>query len=190
MILTGYINTTLPSNFKEDEKTGKSDANSEEFEKQWSWINDFHWYKNKDGKPIDQVEVELSQWLFDRIVKDRTVLSIHAGYFKLTKGLEKWLYRIARRHCGNQDVIQFTIQGLFRRYPTTGHFRQFKHQIKQMIEDIQRRDKLGEEPCFPEYKITWNCTDNGKEYIIITPKLGSREERTLPRSARGLLQWD
>lgn len=147
-----------------------------EVDGQWSWIDQFNWYKDKNNNPIDYVEIQISDWLYNRITKDRSILSIHPKYFSLKKGMSKWIYRIARRHCGNQDVVQFAVETLFRRYPTIRHFRQFKHQLHKLVD----------ENAIPEYNLTWHVR-NGRDVIIITPKPGSRSDRRLPRSVRGVL---
>ena len=44
----------------------------------------------------------LPDWLFQGIVMKGGVLTIHEDYFLLTGGIERWLYRIARKHAGHQ----------------------------------------------------------------------------------------
>ncbi len=150
----------------------------------WNWLSRYEWYENIYGEKTDYVEVEISQWIFNRIKKDRSVLSISENYYKLTSGIEKWLYRIARRHCGNQDIIRYSAHGLFSRYPainrTNEQYRLFKYRLKKIVEKNQ----------LPEYKLYWDDSDKGKEVVLIFPRPGSREERKIPRSARGILEWD
>ena len=44
----------------------------------------------------------LPDWLFDGILMKGGVLTIHEDYFLLTGGIERWLYRVARKHAGRQ----------------------------------------------------------------------------------------
>ncbi len=53
-----------------------------------------------DGRLIE-VEVELSNWVFEAI-RAQAVLTLHPHYFRLRKPLERRLYELARKHCGNQ----------------------------------------------------------------------------------------
>ena len=47
------------------------------------------------------VEVTLNEWLYNAIVA-REVLTRNRDYFRLDGGLERRLYELARKHCGNQ----------------------------------------------------------------------------------------
>ena len=56
----------------------------------------------------------LPDWLFDGIVMKGGVLTIHEDYFLLTGGIERWLYRVARKHAGQQEAgWQFTMRQLY-----------------------------------------------------------------------------
>jgi plasmid replication initiation protein len=46
--------------------------------------------------------ITLSDWVYEGIVGERSLLTMHQDYFLLTGGLERALYRIARKHAGNQ----------------------------------------------------------------------------------------
>ena len=48
------------------------------------------------------VELRLSDWLYDAIV-GREVLTLSRDYFRLSGGLERRLYELARKHCGYQS---------------------------------------------------------------------------------------
>jgi plasmid replication initiation protein len=54
----------------------------------------------EDGEP-DQAELTLSQWFYQGITAGK-VLAIDPAYFRLTGGLERVIYLIARKHCGRQ----------------------------------------------------------------------------------------
>ncbi len=59
---------------------------------------------NKQGAL--KVELILSEWTFDLLL-NRRVLTIHLGYFGLGQGLERRLYDLAKKHCG--DKLWFKI---------------------------------------------------------------------------------
>lgn len=54
--------------------------------------------ETRDGR-MQEVEVTLSDWVFNAI-NAREVLTLHRNYFRLRKPLERRLYEIARKHCG------------------------------------------------------------------------------------------
>lgn len=147
----------------------------------WSWLDKWKAHLDDKGRIIG-IEVVLSQWLFDRVVKDKAILSISPEYFLLTGGIERWLYRIARKHCGSNDAWKFTVEALFEKYPPGRELRFFKRDLKAVVES----------DCLPEYTTTWHTVEvrKGQEYVIFMPRPGSRRDRELPRSCRGLLPVD
>src|SRR3546814_16100712 len=44
--------------------------------------------------------ITLSNWVYEGIVSERSLLTMHHDYFLLTGGLERALYRVARKHVG------------------------------------------------------------------------------------------
>ena len=47
--------------------------------------------------PRQPWEIKLSPWLYRAIVRQRDLLAVHPDYFQLTGGVERWLYRLARK---------------------------------------------------------------------------------------------
>ena len=50
------------------------------------------------------VELVMPDWLFRSVVTDSRVLTIDARYFRLTGGIERWLWRLVRKHVGRQST--------------------------------------------------------------------------------------
>ena len=57
--------------------------------------------KSPSDNRMIAVEVTLNQWLFNAVMA-REVLTLNHDYFRLDGGLERRLYELARKHCGNQ----------------------------------------------------------------------------------------
>lgn len=139
----------------------------------WSWIDYWEAIEDDQGR-ITGLEVIVSDWFYERVISDRAVLSIDPAYFRLTGGMERWLYRIARRHCGsNEQGWSFTAKTLHQKYPTGRTFRFFKRDLKEVVE----RD------CLPEYHTTWEERD-GRAWIHFQLRDGVLVNRRLPRSLR------
>src|SRR3546814_11789469 len=51
---------------------------------------------------IEGMEFVLPDWFYQGVLDRRLVLAIDPGYFRLTGGIERWLYRVARKHAGRQ----------------------------------------------------------------------------------------
>ncbi|MHB8285664.1 MAG: replication initiator protein A [Caulobacteraceae bacterium] len=69
----------------------------------FSWLDE--WSVEVDPvteKPI-ALKIVLSNWVYEGIINEKSVLTIHADYFQLSGGLERALYRIARKHAGDQE---------------------------------------------------------------------------------------
>ena len=68
---------------------------------QFSWINEWEERSGRDGR-VEGVEIVLPEWFYRGVVDRSLVLSIDPHYFRLTGGIERWLYRVARKHAGRQ----------------------------------------------------------------------------------------
>jgi plasmid replication initiation protein len=68
---------------------------------QFSWINEWEERSARGGR-IEGVEIVLPEWFYRGVVDRSLVLSIDPRYFRLTGGIERWLYRVARKHAGRQ----------------------------------------------------------------------------------------
>ena len=66
--------------------------------------------ETRDGRMQD-IEVTLSEWVFNAI-NAREVLTLHRNYFRLRKPLERRLYEIARKHCGQAPEWRIGVQKL------------------------------------------------------------------------------
>jgi plasmid replication initiation protein len=68
---------------------------------QFSWINEWEEMTTRDGRS-EGMECVLPEWFYRGVVDRSLVLTIDPEYFQLTGGIERWLYRIARKHAGHQ----------------------------------------------------------------------------------------
>jgi plasmid replication initiation protein len=68
---------------------------------QFSWINEWEERSTRGGR-IEGVEIVLPEWFYRGVVDRSLVLTIDPHYFRLTGGIERWLYRVARKHAGRQ----------------------------------------------------------------------------------------
>lgn len=69
----------------------------------FSWLDE--WSVEVDPvteKPI-ALKIVLSNWVYEGIINEKSVLTMHPDYFHLSGGLERALYRIARKHAGDQE---------------------------------------------------------------------------------------
>lgn len=69
--------------------------------RQFSWINEWEELVTRSGR-IEGMELVLPDWFYQGVIDRSLVLAIDPTYFRLTGGLERWLYRVARKHAGHQ----------------------------------------------------------------------------------------
>ena len=99
----------------------------------------------RTGKSL-MMELTVPNWLYTGILQHSGVLSIHPDYFQLTGGLERWLYRVARKHAGMQDNGFFiSLPTLYEKSSSESLYRRFKFEMRKIVE----RDEL------PEYHLAW-----------------------------------
>ena len=68
---------------------------------QFSWINEWEECTTRDGR-VEGMEFVLPDWFYRGVIDRSLVLTIDPAYFRLTGGIERWLYRVARKHAGRQ----------------------------------------------------------------------------------------
>jgi plasmid replication initiation protein len=62
------------------------------------------------------IELILPDWFYAGVLDAALVLTIDPAYFRLTGGIERWLYRLVRKHGGRQPGgWQFDFRHLHRR---------------------------------------------------------------------------
>lgn len=67
----------------------------------FSWINEWKEYIRPDGR-ADGIELILADWFFSGVMEEALVLTLDPKYFRLSGGIERWLYRVVRKHGGRQ----------------------------------------------------------------------------------------
>jgi plasmid replication initiation protein len=97
--------------------------------------------------PVRPWGVELSPWLHAAITRRSGILAVHPDYFGLTGGLERWLYRLARKAVPDRTelpAINFRMATLHERSGVTRELKKFAADVR----GIATRQPL------PEYGLT------------------------------------
>src|SRR6266516_709697 len=69
--------------------------------RQFSWINEWEEMSTRTGR-VEGMEFVLPDWFYSGVIDRSLVLTIDPPHFRLTRGIERWLYRVARKHAGRQ----------------------------------------------------------------------------------------
>lgn len=86
------------------------------------------------GGRMREVEVTLSDWSF-RSVDTFQVLTYNPEYFRLRKPLERRLYDIARKMCGEKKTFRIGLEKLKDRCGSRSTLREFRRLVKAIADD-------------------------------------------------------
>jgi plasmid replication initiation protein len=77
-------------------------------------------------------EIVLSDWLM-RAIESAEVVTISPNYFRLRRPLERRLYEIARKHCGNQPKWHISLDKLQAKTGSNAPLKRFRLNLRQII---------------------------------------------------------
>ena len=125
----------------------------------FSWINEWTERADAHGR-ADGIDLIVPDWFYKAILDDALVLTIDREYFALTGGLERWLYRIVRKHAGRQRAgWRFDFRHLYDKSASLSPFKRFAFELR----DIARRQPL------PGYRLDVEHDRAGRELLIFAP---------------------
>ena len=137
----------------------------------FSLIDEGGYVMREEGEwRLDYCEVVLSDW-FMRAIEANDVVSISEDYFRLRRPLERRIYEIARKHCGNQKRWHIKLSNLQDKTGSNAPLKKFRLNIRQIIES----DHL------PFYKLELNSDD----LVIFRP----RQNRVTTATDIALPEW-
>jgi plasmid replication initiation protein len=121
-----------------------------------------------ERKDIKEFRITLSDWLYDGICRKGALLKVSQEYFDLTSGLKKFLYRTARKHVGNNNNWEFSIDKLYEKSGSEREFKKFKHDLKKSVLDND----------IPDYFLEWM---EEKEKILVRFVNKSKDPKKIPK---------
>jgi plasmid replication initiation protein len=116
--------TTIVTNIK---------AGGEEVTTGFGLIDSFRIVRQTPSGRMSELQVRLSDWMF-KIIQASEVLTLSRDYFRLRKPIERRIYEIARKHCGEQDEWRISIDLLQKKTGASSHGRAFKSMLKELAE--------------------------------------------------------
>ena len=143
----------------------------------FSWINEWKERTDSQGKP-DGIEMIVPDWFYSCVLDNALVLTIDRAYFDLTGGLDRWLYRIVRKHGGRQrNGWRFDFRHLHQKSGALSPFKRFAFELR----DIIRRQPL------PGYTLFLEVEIGGRTLLAFepTPPCGKPVDCFVPLGTRG-----
>ena len=113
--------------------------------------------ETREGRMLD-VEITLSDWVFDAIEHNH-VLTLNRQYFLLRKPLERRLYELARKHCGDQPEWKIGLDTLREKCGSGSSMKEFRRLVAKIIEDDAAHGYM------PDYGCTFE-----NDVVIVRPK--------------------
>jgi plasmid replication initiation protein len=122
----------------------------------FSWINE--WTQRADAHGhADGIDLIVPDWFYRAVLDDALVLTIDPAYFGLTGGLERWLYRLVRKHGGQQrGGWKFDFHHLHTKSASLSPFKRFAFELR----DLARRQPL------PGYRLAVQREPGGRELLL------------------------
>lgn len=103
------------------------------------------------------MSITLSDWVYEGIVGERSLLTMHQDYFLLTGGLERALYRIARKHAGNQKGgWTCRVEMLRDKTGSDSKPKEFNRMLRKVVEVDQ----------LPDYTLEMTATADGSTAVL------------------------
>jgi len=127
--------------------------------RQFSWINEWEEMTTHAGR-VEGMEFVLPEWFYNSVIDRSLVLAIDPAYFRLKGGIERWLYRVARKHAGRQpEGWSFEVAHLHQKSGSLARPSDFALDLRR----IAARQSL------PGYllQIEW---ENGRELLRFLPE--------------------
>lgn len=126
----------------------------------FSWINEWKETADANGRPFG-LELILPDWFYAGVIDNALVLTIDRAYFDLTGGLERWLYRLVRKHGGRQDGgWSFDLVHLHAKSGILSPLKHFAYDVRQIVQ----RQTL------PGYQLALTRDPNGTQRLNFAPR--------------------
>lgn len=106
-----------------------------------------------DGRLLS-CEITLSDWVFNAI-RHNEVLTLHRDYFRLRKPIERRIYEVARKHCGQQPNWKASVEVLLKKSGSKSTDKEFRRAIRTLAQT----DHL------PDYQVAF---DPGTDMVTFT----------------------
>lgn len=94
------------------------------------------------------LQITLSEWFYNSLIS-REVLTIHKDYFRLRKSLDRRIYELARKHCGDQPSWRVSLAVLHHKSGSRDVLPKFRAAVRQLIKSQH----------LPDYTLALNSQD-------------------------------
>lgn len=126
-------------------------------EAQFGWLDGWTLEVDPETDQPRGMTITLSNWVYEGIVRERSLLTMHQDYFLLTGGLERAIYRIARKHAGQQrGGWSCRVELLREKTGSDSKAKEFNRMLRKIIEADQ----------LPDYSLSMTQTVDGEPAVL------------------------
>ena len=146
---------------------------SERRRHRFSWIAEWKERLDTQGRSLG-IELVLPDWFYAGVLDDALILTIDRDYFELKGGLERWLYRLVRKHGGRQTWgWSFDVPHLHLKSGSLSPLRRFRFELRAIV----RRQPL------PGYRLELVDDPDGRQRLTFRPT--GKDLTIVPRKRAG-----
>ena len=143
----------------------------------FSWINEWTEHADAHGQ-TDGIDLIMPDWFYRAVLDDALVLSIDRAYFDLTGGLERWLYRLVRKHAGYQaQGWSFDFTHLHAKSGSLSPLKHFAFDLRE----------LGGRQPLPGYRLEIERAVGGVDRLLVRSALVSASQTAASPNSGGKL---
>src|SRR6185312_10999013 len=110
-------------------------------------IDSWNIMRHTDSGRMAEMRINLSDWVYNAVTKHE-VLTIHRDYFRLRKPVERRIYELARKHCGQQDEWAISLDLLRKKAGSSSSEKEFRRLVGEICEEDARHHHI------PDYSVT------------------------------------
>src|SRR6202041_2091205 len=91
-------------------------------------IDSWNILRNTASGRMSEMGINLSDWVYNAVTKHE-VLTLHRDYFRLRKPLERRMYELARKHCGQQDEWAISLELIRKKSGSSSSEKEFRRLV-------------------------------------------------------------
>jgi hypothetical protein len=109
-------------------------------------IDSWNIIRHTESGRMSEMRVNLSDWIYNAVTKHE-VLTLHRDYFRLRKPLERRMYEVARKHCGQQDAWAISLDLLRKKCGSASSDKEFRRLVSLVCDEDAQHNHM------PDYTV-------------------------------------
>ncbi|MEM9953630.1 MAG: replication initiator protein A [Chloroflexota bacterium] len=162
-------------------------TNAEEIREGFGLLDSWRVVRHSASGRMMEVKVTLSEWVFNAVL-GREVLTLHRDYFRLRKPLERRMYELARKHCGQQEQWQITLDVLRKKCGSASTEKEFRRLVTRICTEDAEHHHMpdyavrmqGELVCFSKREHLKDYGNEGGALPLLDADVYERAKQAAP----------